>query len=253
MNLTRTLTEVASTYPSHMIDGQLRDVERISYNISLAVNGHDPNGLSICDIGGGLGLFSTGCAALGMKVTLIDDFRDPVNFRLGSEPLSVHQKLGVTVESRDVIEQGIEDLPQFDIITSFDSMEHWHNSPKKLFSQVRKHLKPGGRFVLGVPNCVNLRKRLTVPLGYGKWTSMEQWYEQPRFREHVREPDVDDLYYIARDMNLSDVHVHGRNWVGRNSGNPVIRLGTMLVDKPLRLFPTLCGDIYLTGHTSSRS
>jgi hypothetical protein len=47
-------------------------------------------------------------------------------------------------------------------------MEHWHHSPKRLFRQVSdKLLKPGGRFVLAVPNCVNLRKRLSVPLGVG--------------------------------------------------------------------------------------
>ena len=44
--------------------------------------------------------------------------------------------------------------------------------------------------MVGVPNCVNLRKRLTVPLGRGKWSPMADWYEQPSFRGHVREPDA---------------------------------------------------------------
>jgi SAM-dependent methyltransferase len=44
-------------------------------------------------------------------------------------------------------------------------MEHWHRSPKALFHEALTWLRPGGLLVIGVPNCVNLRKRLTVPLG----------------------------------------------------------------------------------------
>ena len=74
-----------------------------------------------------------------------------------------------------------------------------------------------GLFVLGVPNRVNLRKRVFVPFGYGKWSSMKDWYESPVFRGHVREPDVDDLRYIARDLHLRDWQVFGRNWLGYSS------------------------------------
>lgn len=70
----------------------------------------------------------------------------------------------------------------FDAITSFDSMELWHHSPSKLFFEITSQLKPGGVFRLGVPNCVNLRKRLTVPLGFGKWSAMQDWYEEENFR-----------------------------------------------------------------------
>ena len=101
----------------------------------------------------------------------------------------------------------------FDVITSFDSMEHWHHSPKRLFQEVMRVLKPSGRFILGVPNCVNLRKRLTVPFGFGKWSSIDDWYEQETFRGHVREPDVEDLRYIANDMGLMELQILGRNWM----------------------------------------
>jgi len=234
-----------------MVAGQLADIPRIAFNIKLALNGHGPQGLSICDIGGGLGLFSPGCAAIGLRTTLIDDFADPVNFREGDKLLAVHRRYGVQIISRDVIESGVSDISeQFDIVTSFDSMEHWHHSPKKLFHQVRESLlKPNGRFVLGVPNCVNLRKRLTVPFGIGKWTRMEEWYEQDRFRGHVREPDVSDLHYIARDMRLEDVHVLGRNWLGYSSRFGFVRTATRLADVTLRAFPSLCSDLYLTGIT----
>jgi len=245
------LEGVAREYPSGFIDDQLRDIPRIAFNIRLALNGADASTMSICDIGGGVGLFSTGCAALGMKALLVDDFADPINRRMGNSAFVVHKKYGVRILSRNVITDGLADISErFDVVTTFDSMEHWHHSPKRLFRQVAKQLlKPGGRFVLAVPNCVNLRKRLSVPLGVGKWSSMEDWYQEPEFRGHVREPDVADLRYIALDMGLREVQILGRNWVGYVSRSRFVRLATRIADRPLRMFPSLCADLYLTGHS----
>jgi SAM-dependent methyltransferase len=245
------LEGVARSYSSKLIDGQLRDVPRIAFNISLALNGADPRAMSICDIGGGVGLFSTGCAALGMNALLVDDFADPINRRVGDSVFVVHKKYGVRILSRNVVTDGLADISErFDVVTTFDSMEHWHHSPKRLFQQVGKQLlKPGGRFVLSAQNCVNLRKRLSVPLGVGKWSSMEDWYQEPEFRGHVREPDIADLRYIARDMGLKDVQILGRNWLGYDSRFRFVRLGTWIADRPLRMFPSLCADLYMTGHS----
>lgn len=253
MEIEEKLLEVARSYPSHLIDAQLRDVKRVAYNIRLALDGRPPEGITIGDIGGGVGLFTPGCAALGMKALLIDDFRDPVNREGNDEILEVHRHYGVEVLSRDVIADGVADIPQcFDIVTSFDSMEHWHHSPKRLFAEVGGVLlRPGGRFVLGAPNCVNLRKRITVPLGIGKWSPMREWYEEEIFRGHVREPDVGDLRYIARDMGLHNVKITGRNWLGYTSRFKAARLLTPAVDRILQAWPPLCSNIYLTGNTAA--
>jgi SAM-dependent methyltransferase len=245
------LEDVARSYPSKLIDDQLGDIPRIAFNIRLALNDVEPRAISICDIGGGVGLFSVGCAALGMNALLVDDFADPVNRCVGDSVFAVHKKYGVRVLSRNVITDGLADISErFDVVTTFGSMEHWHHSPKRLLRQVSDELlKPGGRFVLSVPNCVNLRKRLSVPLGIGKWSTMEDWYEKPEFRGHVREPDVADLRYIALDMDLKDVQIIGRNWLGYGSRSRFVRLGTWIADRTLRMFPSLCSDLYMTGHS----
>ncbi|MBV9124902.1 MAG: methyltransferase domain-containing protein, partial [Planctomycetes bacterium] len=134
-----------------------------------------------------------------------------------------------------------------DVVTTFDSMEHWHHSPKKLFASVVKSLAAGGLFILGGPNCFNLRKRLTVPLGIGGWSRMTDWYEPEVFRGHVREPSVADLRYIAKDMGLTDVAILGRNWAGLHSRFGVARAVTPVIDRVLWLRPSLCSDIYLLG------
>ncbi len=250
--LSDALRKVATQYPEDMVQGQVRDVDRITFNIGVALEAAKPKApeeLEICDLGGGIGLFSVGCAAYGLKRTvLVDDFNDSVNQRVGASIFDLHRSLGVEVISHDVVENGIQDIEgPFDIITTFDSMEHWHHSPKKLFGEVTKKLKPGGTFVLGVPNCVNMRKRITVPFGIGKWSQMKDWYEAGLFRGHVREPDVSDLRYIACDMGLVDIKIYGRNWLGYYSSKPAVRFATKLMDYPLRLKPSLCSDLYLVG------
>jgi 2-polyprenyl-3-methyl-5-hydroxy-6-metoxy-1,4-benzoquinol methylase len=243
------LRGIAAKYPPELVAGQMRDVPRIGFNIGLitARLGRD---VAVCDLGGGIGLFSVGCAALGMRSTLVDDFRDSVNHEFAHVPEQVHKTYGVEVVSSDVIESPPEFADgSFDVVTSFDSMEHWHHSPKALFQRVIRWLRPGGLLVLGVPNCVNLRKRITVPFGIGKWSSMADWYEEARFRQHVREPDTGDLRYIARDLKLHRAEILGRNWLGYTSQRAWVRLGTPLLDVPLRLFPSLCADIYLIGRT----
>jgi SAM-dependent methyltransferase len=241
------LTDIAKEYPSPLREAQLQDVKRIAFNISLIsiVKG---TSCRVCDIGGGIGLFSAGCAALGMKSVLVDDFSDDINRKSGDSVLNLHRRLGVEVMYHDVIRDGLEfPAENFDAVTTFDSMEHWHHSPKRLFKQVYDMLKAEGLFVLGVPNCVNLRKRITVPLGLGKWSSMSEWYEADIFRGHVREPDVDDLRYIARDMNLSHVRIVGRNWLGYQSKFSIVRTLTPFADHILRLLPSICSDIYMIG------
>lgn len=242
------LHELADEYPEPMRAEQHRDVARVSFNISLAISGMDVASTRVCDLGGGVGLFSLGCKGIGCRRSvLVDDFRDGINLARGDSVLESHRRLGVEICSRDVVLEPLAIDGQFDVVTTFDSMEHWHHSPRRLFHEVMGLLRPGGRFVLGVPNCINLRKRITVPLGYGKWSAFKEWYEPDRFRGHVREPDVQDLRSIGADMGLCDIRIIGRNWTGHASPNRITQIAAMLMDAPLRALPTLCGDIYLVG------
>ena len=242
------LRGIADEYPSALRAGQHDDVRRIAFNIELSVADR-PKGASVADIGGGLGLFSAGCAAFGMRSVLVDDFRDPGNIEIAQQVLAVHRRHGVEVLERDVIADGLDLAPgSFDVITTFDSIEHWHHSPKALLHGLVRALKPGGRLVIGAPNCVNLRKRISVPFGIGKWSAMQDWYEEKTFRGHVREPDVADLRYMANDLGLRDVSIIGRNWLGYVHGSPAVRCAMPVVDRMLQPFPSLCSDLYLVGY-----
>jgi 2-polyprenyl-3-methyl-5-hydroxy-6-metoxy-1,4-benzoquinol methylase len=241
------LEEIARKYPADQVAAQLSDVSRMAFNIEILAP-HLPPKACICDVGGGIGIFTPGCAALEMRATLIDDFRDPVNETYGEKSLDLLRSLGVTVVQRDVVAEGF-DYPadSFDAVTCFESLEHWHGSPKRALHAMVQSLKSGGVLAISGPNCVNLRKRITVPLGRGKWSSLDSWYNSPVFRGHVREPDVDDLRSIAFDLGLRNVKIVGRNWVGYSSPKRLIRLATSVFDRGLRALPSLCANIYMIG------
>jgi 2-polyprenyl-3-methyl-5-hydroxy-6-metoxy-1,4-benzoquinol methylase len=252
-NETKQLTRIVDAYPPSL-QGQRGEIARFAFNVAL-VRSLVPAGGSVCDIGGGWGTFSLGCAAVGLQSVLIDDFGDHgFGQRSDVEAMRrIYDEHGVDVRSHDVLAPDFTlGESVFDAITSFDSMEHWHRSPRRLFRTLLRALKPGGVFVLATPNCVNLRKRITVPLGRGKWSAMSDWYEQDQFRGHVREPDLEDLLYIANDIGLSDVKVIGRNWSGYATGSPLLRALMPAIDRVLRARPTLCSDLYLIGRRAAR-
>src|SRR5262249_18790529 len=89
------LRSVASQYPKDLIAEQVRDIPRIAFHIRLVLDGvkpKPPSNLALCDLGGGIGLFSVGCAAYGIKRTvLVDDFDDRINYLKGASILDLHR------------------------------------------------------------------------------------------------------------------------------------------------------------------
>src|SRR5437773_653173 len=123
------LKEAAHQYPVNMVAAQTADIPRIAFNISVSLPAGMPlDQATICDIGGGVGLFSIGCASIGFrKVFLFDDFADQINEQADACIFDIHRRFGVQVVSRDVVTMGLCDPGErLDVVTSFDSMEHWH-------------------------------------------------------------------------------------------------------------------------------
>jgi len=255
MNMVSTSTavvfdEVAATYPSEFWDLLSRNKSRLVWQIDVVRRYVEPGG-SLLDVGAGVVPFMLVCQRLGYQTTVVDDLADDTVTSVGAatqDVVDLFRDANVRVIKGDVFEAGsIESVfdSRYNLITSHDSMEHWHNSPKSLFHRLWSCLEDDGLFWIGVPNCVNLRKRITVPLGYGKWSQMKDWYEPEVFRGHVREPDVGDLEYIARDLGASKVEILGRNWQGYRHPKKAIRTVTPVVDKLLQRRPALCSDINL--------
>ena len=141
-------------YPVELRAGWHLEVERTAFHVEQVFS----PGAAIADLGGGIGLFAPTCAALGMRSFLIDDFRDPVNLEHPLQELEVHRGCGVEVIATEVRHWGehFED-ESLDVVTSFDSIEHWHHSPRRVFSEAFRVLRTGGVLFIGAPNAVNLQ------------------------------------------------------------------------------------------------
>ncbi|MDX2180558.1 MAG: class I SAM-dependent methyltransferase [Bryobacteraceae bacterium] len=223
------------------------EIARHAFHIHLIRGAIGESG-AVCDVGGGWGSFSSAMALLGYRSVLIDDCLDSGWAAQRDPRLQMPSESGVERIVSDVLAKPLPlETATMDAIACIHTIEHFPSSPRPMLREMIRALKPGGYFLLCAPNCVNLRKRLTVPLGHGKWSAIESWYDEAVFRGHVREPDTGDLTYIGRDLGLLDMRIFGRNWLGRTGRNPLIRAATAASDRVLRFWPSLCSDIYLEG------
>lgn len=231
----------------------------------LAEHGALDSQKSLVDLGAGLSVFGPVCKAYGMDVTLIDDFGGGGGVEhgrpeSGTPLLGVFQKqFGLRIVREDFLERPLP-VPDAsaDVVTCFHSLEHWHHSPKRLFKDIVRILKPGGILVIATPNAVNLRKRVFVLLGKSNLPTLHDWYEtgDPVYRGHIREPVIKDLQRLMEWNGLKVEGTYGRNFIGQQSKVlaalpnrllKVIGAGSGIF---MRLFPSLCSDIHVVGRKS---
>lgn len=201
----------------------------------------------VVDIGGGYSPLALLLARRGARVTIVDEYTHPY-FRDHGDHRQFFEEAGVRLVQHDAVGGG--KLPfeedEFDAVVSFDSLEHWHHSPRNLFAELRRVLAPGARVALGAPNAVNLKKRAEVLLGRSNWSTFSDWYDSPIFYGHVREPTVADFRRVAAELDLESWQVVGRNWLGFRHGG-LERFAAGALDSLLRLRPSLCSTLVLTG------
>ncbi len=255
----RALREVSPIYGKdwHHLDDRL-----VFYLQLVAETGSLQRGKQLVDLGPGVAAFGPVARVLGMEVTLIDDFGGGGGVDRGHLDetrkilAGMRERLGIRIIEQDFIAQPLP-LPDasVDVVTCFHSLEHWHHSPKRLFGEITRVLRPGGFLILATPNAVNLLKRLSVPLGVSNYGTVEEWYTKgdPVFRGHVRVPTVRDLQRLLEWNSFEVVATHGRNFIGRDSvalgflPRPLRHGLAILLDRFIRFFPTLCSDIHVVG------
>jgi 2-polyprenyl-3-methyl-5-hydroxy-6-metoxy-1,4-benzoquinol methylase len=227
----------------HIIEAEVR---RLSVPIQILQKSVPAGGL-IVDVGCGWGALSCALSALGFRSIMLDDCRDQ-GFFAEDKRHYMPADYGVEFIQRDAAEEGV-DFPagSVDAFVSLHSIEHWHRGPKQAFDTMMAALKPGGVFLLAGPNANDLAKRITVPLGMAEWAPFEEWYARPVYRSHVHELTVRDLKRIAQDLNLQDPAIFGTCSSALMSSSAVVRGVMRPMDYVLRLFPSLCMEIYLCG------
>lgn len=237
--------------------------ERLIFYLRLvAETGNLAPAKRLVDLGAGMSAFGPVARALGLEVTLVDDFGGGGGVDNGpwEDGLAVMRRvcdaLGINLLELDFLRAPLPlETQSVDVVTCFHSLEHWHHSPKRLFAELTRIVKPGGFLILATPNAANLRKRFACLFGRNIHAELEEWYYEgdPVFRGHVREPIVRDLKQLLVWNGFEVVAVHGRNFIGRQSHalgflpRRVVWVLVTAADKLLRCWPTLCSDIHVVG------
>ena len=215
-------------------------------------------GIRLLDAAGGLSWFAAMAVDLGLETILIDDFGGGggLDRQTAQETRAILGRMsarGIRVHEMDFL---VNPLPveseSIDIATCFHSLEHWHNTPKPLFAELQRVIKRGAYLLLATPNAVNLRKRISVMMGKSNLPSLREWYEEPVFRGHVREPVIADLCELLEWNHFAVRGVWGRNFIGWDGQSlafipPGLRGLVAKASGLLRLTPSLCSDIHVIG------
>ena len=154
-------------------------------------------------------LLDLGCGALdkamvyqkmGYQCFCADDFqdswhKDPKNL---DPVIGYAQSLGIEVYTQGESFEVPWEKESFDIVTIINVIEHLHGSPRGLLNFAGTLLKPGGLLVVGMPNSVNLRKRLSVLTGGTNYTPIRGMYEfEGVWRGHIREYTLEETCQIV--------------------------------------------------------
>src|SRR5271170_2285565 len=123
-NIDSTLTEIIHRYPSGLVPKYKAMSGRTAFHVALVGGTKKGFEASLCDVGAGIGPMTVTSAAMGMKVTVVDDFLDAINEQYGDSLLDLLRTAGITVVQRDVVQDGLDFPPStFDVVTCFDSLE----------------------------------------------------------------------------------------------------------------------------------
>ena len=107
------------------------------------------------DVGCGAGLLCEPLARLGAQVTGVDAASESITVaRAHAEAMG----LGIDYRSGELAELG---LPQFDLLTCMEVLEHVADKPAFL-AQLASHLAPGGLLILSTPNRTPASRALLV-------------------------------------------------------------------------------------------
>ena len=124
----------------------------------------------------------------------------------------------------------------FDVVILNDVLEHM-SVPKRLLRAIHELLKPGGLFVMEVPNSVVLYKRLRVVSGLSNYFRIEQFFRDEDYRGHVREYTKSEIRYMLEETGFTPIEIRGVNQAHRPwfeshapqfAASPVLRLYSVI-------------------------
>lgn len=132
------------------------DPNQHRYAVTEALLPQQAEGLSVLDVGGGIGEMSRRLAARGMKVTFTD---------LSQYNIRRAQSMGFRALHVD-LNNGLRELSdaEFDGVVILEVIEHVV-AAEQLLAEIARVLKPGGFLILSTPNFTYFLNRLRILFG----------------------------------------------------------------------------------------
>lgn len=167
-----------------------------------------PRGGRVLDFAAGPADKTAVLSRLGYECTAFDDLNDEWH-RLDDNASKILQFAAEEGIEYHLAPNSIPDGP-FDLVMAHDILEHLHNSPRPLLTELVRRLSDRGYLFVTVPNAVNIRKRLAVLRGRSNMPEFASYYwSNGDWRGHVREYVRDDLRTLAHNLGLEVVRLHG--------------------------------------------
>ena len=167
-------------------------------------------GMRILDLGSGAMEKPAVFRKLGFDCYAIDDLQDPWhqrgNHRAEIKQFAAMNGINFHLGSFETAESSFPNA-SFDVVSSFNTIEHLHGSPRALLNAMGHLARPNGLILLVMPNAVNLRKRLDVLRGRTNYVNISQYFHQiGEWRGHVREFTLNEMRYICESTGFHVVH-----------------------------------------------
>jgi SAM-dependent methyltransferase len=218
------ISDVKQEYPFPDIIEETADTIQV---LAEALDKLAPNGGRLLDIGCGALDKTIVFQEMGYECFGCDDFQDPWHsLQENLDPvLACAKRAGVQVHAQDEHFTIPWDQESFDLVTLINVIEHVHDSPRGILNFAGGCLKTGGLLLVGMPNSVNLRKRLSVLQGKSNYTPARGFYENDgSWRGHVREFTFQETIDLLEWNGFQTVYkktFHGM--LKRRLGNPLLR------------------------------
>lgn len=207
-----------------------------------------PSGGRLLDIGCGAMDKTAVYQKIGFDCFASDDFLDYWHSREENQGplLEFAHGVGIQVNIQAETLSIPWELGSFDIVTIVNVIEHLHESPRELLNFAGSCLKTGGLLLVGMPNSVNLRKRLSVLQGKSNYTPAQGFYEfLGPWRGHIREFTLQETCDIVRWTGFEVVYKKTFHGMLRDRlQNPVLRSLFKGISIP---FPTLRDSLIAVG------
>jgi SAM-dependent methyltransferase len=213
----RALAEVTASFP---FPGYIEAAPRSHLETAETVLRYVPRGGRILDFAAGPLDKTAVIEVLGYRCSAYDDLSDTWHRAANNREtiLTYARQRGIEYQ---LAPEPLPDGP-FDMVMAHDILEHLHESPRRLLTELLARVVDRGWLFVTVPNLVNLRKRVAVARGRTNLPSFPSyyWYEN-EWRGHIREYVRDDLRQLAELLGLDVVELRGTHHLAHRLPTPV--------------------------------